>query len=162
MKVVSTALLINLLAIVGLIAAWFVNRDKTRQALTVALRSFFKMLPSILMVVVLIGLVLGLMPPQKFSAWLNERSGLTGIFVTGLIGAILHIPAIIAFPLAGTLLKSGIAVSIIATFITTLTMIGVVTLPLEMKELGRRFALLRNGLSFIAALVIGWLMGIIL
>jgi hypothetical protein len=41
-------------------------------------------------------------------------------------------------------------------------MIGVVTLPLEIKELGRRFALLRNGLGVLAALVIALLMGVIL
>ena len=47
-------------------------------------------------------------------------------------------------------------------FITTLTMIGVVTLPLEIKELGKKMALLRNGLSFIIAIVIALIMGVIL
>ncbi len=112
--------------------------------------------------VLLIGLILGLFSPEKLSGWLNTRSGWTGLLVTSLIGAVLHIPAIIAFPLSGTLLKAGAAVGIIATFITTLTMIGVVTLLLEVKELGKRFALLRNGLCFFAALVIGWLMEILL
>lgn len=158
----NTALLINLLAIIALVIAWFTNRTKTRQALLIAWRSLLSILPSIVMVVLLIGLILGLFSPEQLSSWLNARAGWTGLFVTGLIGAILHIPAIIAFPLSGTLLKAGAAVGIIATFITTLTMIGVVTLPLEIKELGKRFALLRNGLSFLAALVIGWLMGIIL
>ncbi|MCF7929461.1 MAG: hypothetical protein K9L68_11885 [Spirochaetales bacterium] len=39
---------------------------------------------------------------------------------------------------------------IIAAFITSLTIIGVVTLPLEIKELDGRFAALRNGTSFVA------------
>lgn len=158
----KTTILINIFTLGCLIISWFTGREKTRQAFVMAWRSFLKMLPSILMVVVLIGLILGLATPDRLSAWLNARSGWTGLLATGLIGAVLHIPAIIAFPLSGTLLKAGAAVGIIATFITTLTMIGVVTLPLEMKELGRRFALWRNGLSFIAALVIGYLMGIIL
>jgi len=41
-------------------------------------------------------------------------------------------------------------------------MIGIVTLPLEIKELGRKMALLRNGISFIVAIIIGIIMGIIL
>ncbi len=56
----------------------------------------------------------------------------------------------------------GASVSIIAAFITTLTMIGVVTLPLEVRELGWRFAALRNGLSFVGALLIAVVMGMIL
>ena len=56
----------------------------------------------------------------------------------------------------------GAGVTAMAAFITTLTMIGFVFLPLEIKELGRKFALLRNGLSFIVALIIALLMGLIL
>lgn len=162
MSLSETAILINLLTLSCLVVTWFINRNKARQALVMAWRSFMKILPSILMVVVLIGLILGLATPERLSAWLNARSGWTGLLVTGLAGTILHIPSIIAFPLTGTLLKAGVAVGIIATFVTTLTMIGVVTLPLEIRELGKRFALLRNGLSFVAALLIGWLMGMIL
>jgi hypothetical protein len=38
-------------------------------------------------------------------------------------------------------------------------MIGIVTLPVEIKELGKGMAVLRNGLSFFIAIVIGVLMG---
>jgi hypothetical protein len=41
-------------------------------------------------------------------------------------------------------------------------MIGTVTLPMEMKMLGKKFALLRNGLSFIMAVIIAIIMGAIL
>jgi len=41
-------------------------------------------------------------------------------------------------------------------------MIGFVTLPLEIKILGKRFALLRNVLSFAIAILIGLLMGVLL
>lgn len=158
----KTPILINIFTLGCLIFSWLINRNKTRQAFRIAVRSFLKILPSILIVILLIGLILGLATPERLSTWLNARSGWTGLLVTGLAGAILHIPSIIAFPLTGTLLKAGVTVGIIATFITTLTMIGIVTLPLEIRELGKRFALLRNGLSFIAALFIGWLMGMIL
>ena len=54
------------------------------------------------------------------------------------------------------------AVTAVAAFVTTLTMIGTVTLPLEARELGRRFALLRNGLSFVLAIIVALIMGAIL
>ena len=82
--------------------------------------------------------------------------------VAGFLGAIMHIPSIISFPLAASLIRSGASVTVIATFITTLTMIGTVTFPLEIKELGKEMAALRNGISFIIAIIIGIIIGVIL
>jgi hypothetical protein len=49
---------------------------------------------------------------------------------------------------------------VIAVFITTLTMVGFMTLPMEISIMGKRFTLLRNVLSIIAALIIGLLVGV--
>ncbi|RKZ09258.1 permease, partial [Candidatus Fermentibacteria bacterium] len=35
-------------------------------------------------------------------------------------------------------------------------------IPVEIKELGKRFTLIRNGLSFVVAIIIAILMGLIL
>lgn len=67
----------------------------------------------------------------------------------------------IAFPLAGTLLRSGATAMTISAFITTLVMVGVVTAPMEIKALGKKFTMLRNGLGFVAALAIAGIMGVL-
>ena len=41
-------------------------------------------------------------------------------------------------------------------------MVGMVTLPLEIKELGTKLTLLRNVMSFFIAILIALLMGVIL
>jgi hypothetical protein len=46
----------------------------------------------------------------------------------------------------------------ISAFVTTLVMVGIVTAPMEIKALGKKFTLLRNGLGFIAALIIAVIM----
>jgi len=150
------------LAVSGLIISWLKNKQKTTEALKIALKSFYKILPQALLIIVLIGLLMSFLTPSVISRLLGKQSGLCGILLTALLGAVMHIPAIIAFPLAASLLEKGAAVTTIATFIATLTMIGVVTLPLEIKELGKKFALWRNGLSLILAILAGILMGVIL
>lgn len=158
----STTIIINVLALIMLIIAFIKDRSRAWKALRMAGRSFLRILPTILTVVVLMGLIVGLITPDKLAQWLGGKSGVTGVLLTGMAGAVLHIPSLIAFPMAGSLLRSGASVTIIATFVATLTMIGVVTFPLEVKELSKRFALLRNGISFIFALALGVLMGVIL
>jgi uncharacterized membrane protein YraQ (UPF0718 family) len=157
-----TIIFINLFALGCLILAFTKDRAKTKQSVKVAVKSFFRILPTVLIIIIFIGLLLGFVPPSEISKVVGEQSGFSGVLLIALLGAILHIQAFISFPLAGALLKSGAAISAVAAFITTLTMVGMVTLPLEIKELGKKIALLRNGISLIIAIVIALIMGVIL
>ncbi len=158
----TTALVINGFAVIALIFSFTKNREKSIRALKVAGKSFLKILPMILIIVVLVGLLLGFLPPEGIEKFFGAQSGILGTLIIGGAGAILHIPSLIAFPLAGSLVESGASVSSAAAFITTLTMIGTVYLRVEIKILGKKFALLRNGLSFLVAMAISLLMGLIL
>jgi uncharacterized membrane protein YraQ (UPF0718 family) len=138
------------------------DRAKTAQAVLTALRSGAALLPTLLLILVVIGLTLGFVTPATIGRLVGEGSGIGGAFVAGLVGSVLHIPALLAFPLGASFLRSGASTTVVAVFITTLTMVGLVTLPLEIQLFGRRFALLRNALSLVAALVIGLLVGAVL
>jgi uncharacterized membrane protein YraQ (UPF0718 family) len=97
----------------------------------------------------------------SFSFYKNKQKSLKALKVA-LKGAILMIPSLVAFPLTASLVNSGASISVAAAFITTLTMIGFVTLPMEIKELGKRLTLLRNGISFIIAIGIALIMGVLI
>lgn len=158
----TTAIIINLLALGCLIFALIKDRGRTKQSVGVAVKSFIRILPTVLIIVVIIGMLMAFVPPDQISRFIGDHAGFGGVLSIAALGAVLHIPALISFPLAASLLQSGAAVASVAAFITTLTMVGVVTLPLEIKELGGKIALLRNGLSFIIAIVIALIMGVIL
>jgi uncharacterized membrane protein YraQ (UPF0718 family) len=158
----TTAIIINLLALGCLVFAVARDRVKTGQTLAVAGKSFVRILPTVFIIIVIIGLLMAFAPPEAISRFIGEQAGLGGLLAISALGAVLYIPAIIAFPLAASLLQSGAAVASGAAFITTLTMIGVVTLPLEIKEMGKKMAFLRNGISFIMAVIIALIMGAVL
>ncbi|MEM2989786.1 MAG: permease [Halobacteria archaeon] len=158
----TTALFINVFVLICFIASLLKDREKSGMGLKAALKTFIRILPSFLIVLLFIGLVLGFVSQEVISQFLGEKAGIAGVLTAATLGAILYIPALFAFPLAASLLDAGASVSVIAAFITTLTMVGIITLPLEIRELGKSFALLRNSLSFIAALIIGIIMGVIL
>ena len=116
----------------------------------------------LIIIILLIGLLFGFVSEEGLQQFIGDQSGPLGVLLVAVTGAVLHIPALLAFPLSASLLAKGASITVIATFITSLTMIGVVTLPLEIKELGGRFTALRNGTSFVAALTISVLMGIVI
>ncbi len=157
-----TAVVIDSLVAACLLASLLKDREKTKSALRIAWNALRRMGPSVLAIIAVIGIIVGFIPPRWIASSIGGDRGLLGLLIAVLLGAVLFIPAIIAFPLASSLLEMGAGVMAMAAFITTLSMIGFVFLPLEINELGRRFALLRNGLSFLAALVIAVLMGLIL
>ncbi len=157
-----TAVIINVLALIALVVAFIVSKEKAVQSLKNAVKSFFKILPMALIIVLAIGLLLGFVSPEMISQFIGDQTGILGVLLVGIVGAVLHIPALISFPLAASLLDSGASVAAVAAFITTLTMIGTITLPLEIKELGKELALLRNGISFVIAIIIAVIMGFLL
>ena len=157
-----TAIIINGIAIVGLLIAFIKDRRKAIQSLKVAGKTFIKILPMVFIILIAIGLLLGFVPPDQISRFVGEQSGAVGVLLVGIVGAIMHIPALLSFPLAASILESGASITAVAAFITTLTMIGMITLPLEIKILGKKMALLRNGISFVIAIAIAFIMGLIL
>ena len=145
-----------------LVASIIKSRQKTKQAFRVAGKALLKMAPSLLSILGIVGLTLGILTPDTISRLVGPEAGFTATLAAAVIGAIALIPSLVAFPLAGSLLRSGATVMTISVFITTLVMVGVVTAPMEIKALGKKFTLLRNGLGFVAALIIAGIMGVVL
>ena len=155
-------LIIWLLAGALLCISLFKDREKATRSLRVAWKFFYSMALLVLLTIWSIGFLLSLLPPGLISRVIGQDSGLKGVVLAALFGSVVLIQAFIAFPLAGSFLRQGASVTAIAAFVTTLVMVGVLTAPLEAKFFGKRFALWRNSLSFIFAVVIALLMGVVL
>ena len=157
-----TTIVIYSLLGVALLASLIKSRQITLGAFKVALKALKNSALSLIVVLGLVGITLGILSPQTISNLLGEEAGFIGTLIATLIGAITLIPSLIAFPLAGSLLRSGSTVATIAAFITSLTLVGLVTFPMEIKYLGKRFTIWRNSLSLVVAILLALLMGVIL
>ncbi|MDL2294177.1 permease [Ruminococcaceae bacterium OttesenSCG-928-D13] len=138
------------------------DREKTKKALRMAFGMGRGMVVSILSIIFAIGLILTVLPPEEIARFVSGQSVLAATLVAALIGTITLVPGFIAFPLVGTLVGAGVSVVPAVAFLTTLTMVGVVTFPLEKKEFGVKFTAVRNGLSFVFAIIIALVMGVII
>ncbi|MBC8387643.1 MAG: permease [Actinobacteria bacterium] len=157
-----TAAIINLIALSWLIFSIVKNRQKTKESLKIALKTFIKTLPMIIIIIIFIGFLLGFLPQDIISKVIGEQTGVLGVLVTAVLGSVLFIPALISFPFAASLLKGGASIMSVTAFITTLTMVGFVTLPVELREMGKKMTILRNLFGFIFAIIISLIMGVIL
>lgn len=138
------------------------NRKKSKEAMVKSRGMMKNMIGDIIGIIFMIGLVLTVIPPQTIENVLGSGNTVLSTLVAAVVGSITLIPAFVAFPLVGSFVDAGASIVPGVAFLTTLTMVGVVTFPLEKKEFGTRFAVARNLLSFGAAISIAILMGVIL
>jgi len=123
---------------------------------------FRNILAPFLNILIMVSVLLYLIPPSVISRYLGPDSGIMGLGIAAVVGSITLIPGFISYPIAAGLIKQGASYTVVATFMTTLMMVGVVTLPLEIKYFGRRVAITRNLLNFVAAIFIGLVVGLVL
>lgn len=154
----STILLIGATVLI-LVLSLKKDKTKTLGALGNAKNMMRGMLSDIIGVLLLIGLVLTLIPPSTIEKMIGGESGYIAVFFSALLGTITLIPAFVAFPLIGSLRDNGAGLMTLTAFLTTLTMVGFITFPLESKTFGKKFALIRNALSFVFAIVVAVVVG---
>ncbi|MDY6848684.1 MAG: permease [Thermodesulfobacteriota bacterium] len=135
------------------------DKTKTRDSLDIARKSFIKVLPLLFAVFLLVGLFQVFLPAELIERWLGEASGPASLLIATVAGAVAIGPPLTAFPLAGSLLQGGAWPPAIAAFIVSWISVGLITLPFEASVFGPRFAVTRNILVFLSAMLIGLLAG---
>jgi uncharacterized membrane protein YraQ (UPF0718 family) len=138
------------------------NKQKTKMALKKAWKSFENILPQFLSILIIIGIILAVLNPETISEYMGIESGWMGVIIASIIGSITLIPGFVAFPLAAALHNSGAGLVQLAVFISTLMMVGVVTIPVEIKYFGKKAAFLRNSLAFVFSYIVAIVMGVVL
>jgi uncharacterized membrane protein YraQ (UPF0718 family) len=105
------------------------------------------------------GFLLAFVDESVIRQVVGKESGMLGIALSGLIGSVTLIPAFAAYPAAAELLRVTGGYAQITMLITSLMMVGVVTLPMESRFFGLKAALWRNGLGLVYSFALAVFMG---
>ena len=159
---INNAFIFIAVAIILSLISFFLDKNKTILGFKKGLKMFKGIAIPFLNILILVSLALYFIPQSSIIKYLGAGSGMLGLAIAAIVGSITLIPGFISYPIAAALVKQGASYTTVATFMTTLMMVGVVTFPLEARYLGKRVAVLRNILNFIAAIIIGLLIGLIL
>ncbi|OPJ56810.1 permease [Alkalithermobacter paradoxus] len=153
------SILLWIITIIFLIVSLLKDKERTITSMKMGRNMMKNMIGEIFAVLFIIGLMITLIPPESINTFMGDSNVILSTIGSAFVGSVTLIPAFVAFPLAKSLLDRGANVVPLVAFLTTLTMVGVVTFPLEKREFGLKFALIRNILSFGFAVVIALVMG---
>ena len=152
---------IIILTVVLTLISFVFDKKKTLKGIKKGMMMFFKILPTLLSVIIIVSIVLYLVSDEVLIQYLGKDAGLGAYVSAAVIGSVSIIPGFIAYPLAGILLKTGVSFSVLSVFITTLKMVGILTIPIEARFFGLKTAIIRNSLSFMGAILVGGSMALI-
>jgi uncharacterized membrane protein YraQ (UPF0718 family) len=137
------------------------DKEKSKQkqptflaSLYKAARSSAKMLPVMIAVILLLGLLRTLISKETIAHVFTGR-WLQDTLLGSAIGSVSAGNAVTSYIIGGELLKEGISLFAVTAFIVAWVTVGIAQFPLEASALGKRFACVRNGLSFLLSLLVG-------
>lgn len=142
-----------------LILSFIKDKKKTKTAIKSAIKSFENIMPQFLSIILVVGFILAMLNPKTISALIGESSNFLGVILSSIIGSVTIMPTFVAFSTGNTLLQNGAGISQVAALISTLTLVGIVTYPLEAKYIGKKAAFLRNFIAFLFSFLVAFIMG---
>jgi uncharacterized membrane protein YraQ (UPF0718 family) len=129
------------------------NRKTLANSFYKAFKSFLAALPMLLSVILLVGLFRSFVSPAMISS-VFTGDVLRDTIIGSLIGSIAAGNPLISYIIGGELLKEHVSLYAVVAFIVAWVTIGVVHFPAEAALLGKRFALARNLLCFVLAILV--------
>ncbi len=130
-----------------------------KDAFLKTLNSFKQFFPIILGVIFLLGFVISAIP-QTFYTTVFSGNRFTDPLLGALIGSISGGNPITSYILGDEFLKQGVSLLAVTAFILAWVTVGVIQLPAESLMLGKKFAIIRNTISFFMAITIAVLIAV--
>ena len=148
-----------LLTISLVLLSYFKDKEKTKLSLKKAWKSFVNILPKLLGIVSAVGIIITFLNPETIGKLIGDSSGWSGVILAAIVGSVTLIPGFVAIPTAAMLLQNGAGYMQLGAFISTLMMVGLVTIPMEIEYFGKKVAILRNTLAFCFSLIVAVIIG---
>ncbi len=137
------------------------DKEKIKKALLGATKSFQKAFPILVGVILLISLISVIISKEQLSLIFNKNI-YSNTFIAAILGSIFAGNPINSYILGGEFLSLGISLVAVTAFLISWVTVGIIQLPAEILMLGKKFAITRNILSFIFAIIIAILITLIL
>ena len=128
------------------------RKPNLKQSVFKSGKALYRAFPLILGTILLVSLA-SLIPKSLYSTIFSKNMLLDSV-IGSLVGSISAGNPISSYILGGELLEQGVSLVAVTAFLVAWVTVGLIQLPAESYMLGRKFAITRNVLSFIFAIIV--------
>ncbi|MEM7552684.1 MAG: permease [Cyanobacteria bacterium P01_A01_bin.84] len=118
-------------------------------------QQFIRFLPVLVVAMLISGFTDVLLPKALVERWLSDASGWHGIALAYLAGILTPAGGVIGLPLVATFYKAGVGSSVLITYMTSMTTISLLRIPLELSFCGWQLTSLRVTVSLVLPIIAG-------
>lgn len=120
-----------------------------------SVRAWANALPIVIAMLLLTSLTITLFPAELAAKWFG-RNEFIDVLAGASAGSIAAGHPVASYLLAGELLASGVSLYAVTALIVSWVTVGIVQLPAEILLLGKHFAVYRNLICFVLAIVVAF------
>jgi len=141
-------IIMGALAVIFLLIGYYKGEGQHIVGMRSALRMTVEILPLLIFAFIVAGMVQVLVPQQLLSKWVGAESGIRGILIGTVTGALAPGGPYVSLPVAAGLLRAGAGVGTMVAFLTGWSLWAVSRLPMEVGIMGWKFTLIRIASTF--------------
>ncbi len=150
-------IIMGVLALTLLSIGYFRGQGQHLTGLKSALSMTVQIMPLLVFAFIVAGMVQALLPRELISRWVGVESGIRGLLVGTVAGALAPGGPYVSLPIAAGLLRSGASIGTMVAFLTGWSLWAVSRLPMEVGILGWKLTLVRLASTFFFPPIAGWI-----
>jgi len=139
----TPTIVMGAIAVLLLVIGYTAGKGQHLGGLRIALRTTLQVLPILVCAFIVSGMVQALVSREALSRWIGAGSGMRGILIGALAGALTPGGPYVGLPVAAGLLASGASVGTVVAYVVGRSVWAVSVLPMEVGMLGWKLTLIR-------------------
>ena len=136
------------IALILILVGYFKGQGEHIEGLKSALNMTFLILPLLIFAFIMAGMIQTLIPSEIISKWVGQESGMRGIFLGTIAGAIAPGGPYVSLPIAAGFIQAGASIGTIVAFLTGWSLWAITRIPMEIGILGWKITLIRIASTF--------------
>lgn len=155
-------ILLYIVTAVLLLLSFVKDKHKTILALKKGGKSLLNVLPLFLAILVIVGLIVATFDANLIASIIGENSGWAGTIFGAVLGTFVMIPSAISLPMSKMLLDSGAGYLQIGAFLSTLFLVQLASVPIEIKYFGKKVTIIRNVTYFFFSFFVAYILYLVM
>lgn len=148
MNLFIPTILMGILALVLLAVGYLKGGDQHIIGTKAGIMMIVQIMPLLFFAFIMAGMIQTLLPHDLIAKWVGTESGLRGIVLGTLAGAVTPGGPYVSMPIAAGLLRAGAGMGTMVAFLTGWSLWAFSRLPIEVGIMGWKFTLVRLACSF--------------
>lgn len=118
-------------------------------------KMLLEVVPLLIAAFILAGMIQVLIPKELINKWLGKDSGIKGVFLGAIAGALIPGGPYAFYPIAASFLLSGAEIGTVIAFVTAKNLWTLSRLPMEVALLGSKVTIVRYIATFVFPILVG-------